>query len=433
MTDEGAAQVVPTLPTVPAVANAVNAPSPEQVAQLQALGDRVRAAVAAEDYEAALQAAHLALQMVPGHPVVLADVALCHMRCGRFAQALPAYEQAARGLPGNENIADGLTECYGRLGRGEDVAKEGRRALSLKAAQVAGAQGWPLPAGGPPPFDGSRPERNLVAFTLFGDNPRYCETAVLNIAQAQRWLPGWTCRFYVDARVPAAVLERLSAGGAQCVDMSQHPVREAAALTWRFLVLDEPGVDRFLLRDADSLVSAREAGAVNEWLRSDRWFHLMRDTYTHSELLLAGMWGGCGGVFKDIAKNLVLYSRQPPRLSARVLDQQWLREYAWPTVRQSVMSHDSAFAFDGGLPFPIHERVDLGDHYHVGGDICPGSVGGPSAAPDGATVYWRLINEAGAEVCRYASVVRNGAWRAHLPRPYTMALQAGQWRCQVAG
>ena len=72
-------------------------------------------------------------------------------------------------------------------------------------------------------------------------------------------------------------------------EQDQHAL---SGLMWRFLVLDDHEVDRFLIRDADSLISKREVAAIEAWQQSDKRFHLMRDYFSHTELLLAGMWGG---------------------------------------------------------------------------------------------------------------------------------------------
>ena len=37
-------------------------------------------------------------------------------------------------------------------------------------------------------------------------------------------------------------------------------------MTWRFLPLLDPTVDRLMPRDSDSQISLRESAAVNEWL-----------------------------------------------------------------------------------------------------------------------------------------------------------------------
>ena len=419
-------------PAITAQRKVGQAPTAAMVAQLAALGQAVRQHCDRGDFQAALSFANQALALAPGHPVVLGDLALCRMRLGQLEPARQAYLAAVRAAPGAENVLDGLAECCGALGLTEEVRRHGHAALAAKAAQVAGRPGRPLPALGPPPFDASRPQRNLLSFSLFGASPRYCETAILNVQASAALLPGWRCRFHVDASVPQAVQQRLLAAGAQVVDMDQHPSKGIAPLMWRFLVLDDPGVDRYLLRDADSLVSVREVAAVQAWLDSNRWFHLMRDWATHSELLLAGMWGGCGGVFQHVSASLQSYSQEPPRLGARLIDQHWLRHHAWPTVRQSVLSHDGVFGFFGGLPFPPHAPVtDMGAQFHVGANIGGTGVGGAAPGPDGRLVPWRLLNAQGQEVCRYDTPSRGGQWQALLPKPYVDGLRAGGWRCEL--
>jgi len=59
-------------------------------------------------------------------------------------------------------------------------------------------------------------------------------------------------------------------------------------MTWRFLPLMDPTVDRMLSRDMDSLITAREVAAVHQWLDSDASFHLMHDHPFHCGLLLLG-------------------------------------------------------------------------------------------------------------------------------------------------
>ena len=50
-------------------------------------------------------------------------------------------------------------------------------------------------------------------------------------------------------------------------------------------------MDLFASRDLDSRFSDREFSAVEDWLRSDKDFHLMRDHIGHGTEILGGMWG----------------------------------------------------------------------------------------------------------------------------------------------
>jgi len=57
---------------------------------------------------------------------------------------------------------------------------------------------------------------------------------------------------------------------------------------WRFLPILDPSVAVMVSRDADSLVSEREADAVNEWIKSGTSLHVMRDHGLHCISMLAG-------------------------------------------------------------------------------------------------------------------------------------------------
>ena len=62
-------------------------------------------------------------------------------------------------------------------------------------------------------------------------------------------------------------------------------------MNWRFLPTLDPQVDFFMSRDLDSLIFEREYSAVEEWLKSSKSLHIMRDHPLHKTAILGGMWG----------------------------------------------------------------------------------------------------------------------------------------------
>jgi hypothetical protein len=78
---------------------------------------------------------------------------------------------------------------------------------------------------------------------------------------------------------------------------------------WRFAALGDPTVDVFVSRDVDSFVLEREAVAVDIWLRSDKWAHVMRDSPGHRTEILAGLWGV--KAYLDRGKCLILAALGP--------------------------------------------------------------------------------------------------------------------------
>jgi len=407
--------------------------SPKDIAQLNqqlsALGQRFVQLSAQGDHAAALAVNAQARALMPEHPQILGDAALCHLRLREYEQSYAMYRKACALGPQDVNLWDGLTEVCGHMGRDAEVREYGLRSLQLKDALTQAARPLPVPASV------TRPEidrtRQVMAFSLFGDNPRYGETAKLNAMVAQQLLPQWTCRFYVDDSVPEQVRSGLQSLGAQVRRVSEQDQAQLSGLMWRFLVLEDPDVDRFLIRDADSLISRREVAAIEAWLQSGKCFHLMRDYFSHTELLLAGMWGGCGGIFKNVREQMVQYIAQGQYLGARVVDQHFLRMHIWPTVKQSLLSHDPVFGFLDGQDFPPHEAQDLGADFHVGCNLSSSSIGADSALPDGQRVHWKIEDLQGQTICQYSTPVRQGQWRADVPGPYAKLIQDGVWRVQV--
>ena len=104
-------------------------------------------------------------------------------------------------------------------------------------------------------------------------------------------------------------------------------------MTWRFLPLMDPTVDRLLPRDSDSLITAREVSAVNQWLdNSTSTFHLMRDHFYHCTTdILGGFWGA--KIYQrrhDILKaSTKIYYKTKHKMEYG-FDQTMLNTFIWP-------------------------------------------------------------------------------------------------------
>ena len=62
-------------------------------------------------------------------------------------------------------------------------------------------------------------------------------------------------------------------------------------MNWRFLPTMDAQVSQFMSRDLDSLITKREVSAVEEWLISQKSFHMMRDHPKHQAEIMGGLWG----------------------------------------------------------------------------------------------------------------------------------------------
>ena len=131
-----------------------------------------------------------------------------------------------------------------------------------------------------------------ISFGLYGSVKKYTEGALRNADLALDVYPGWKVYYYIDSSsVPADIVNKLKA-------KPNVVVRESSDFGnpfSRFLIADDPEVDRFIVRDVDSRLNLREKAAVEEWIQTDFSVHDMRDHPYHSYVMMAGMWGAKKG------------------------------------------------------------------------------------------------------------------------------------------
>jgi len=192
-------------------------------------------------------------------------------------------------------------------------------------------------------------KRNIISFSLWGNAEKYVNGSLENLKLAPEIYPDWSVRIYVDDSVPLDFCEELHKGGAD-VRLVNGPKRGSFyGAFWRFFVNDDETVDRFLIRDIDSRLNFREQAAVEEWINSDKDFHIMRDHPNHVWPIQAGMWGGKANKFKimpliNTVSNLDYYG----------CDEKFLMDMVHSKIKNSCIIHDSN---KKELPFPKHPPI----------------------------------------------------------------------------
>lgn len=338
--------------------NAIGGLKPESV------DDQKRLAAflfAAGDHKSAAAVMGHVVKLVPDDAEALTNHGVALSRTGQHEAAAQSLERAVELAPDAVNTRDALAAACYRLKRFDDARTHGERSLELKDAGAQDLKVFAVPDSLPAFSDGDS-TRNIIAFSLWGDGAKYCDGAVANAEAAPSIYPGWTCRFYADETVPVAVRGKLAGLGAQVQMMKR--TNPFDGLFWRFLPMNDGHTRHFLVRDADSVINTRERTAVDEWLASGKAFHVMRDWWTHTEVMLAGLWGGVGGVLPPLAE--LLKNFKSPGLANWHLDQWFLRQMVWPTARQSCLIHDSKFRSLGARDFPAGSSLPPG--HHVGQD-----------------------------------------------------------------
>lgn len=173
----------------------------------------------------------------------------------------------------------------------------------------------------------------IISFSVWGNDPVYINGILANAEIAKSIYSDWVVRVYHDNRIPPYCIQQLRGLGADTRLMPlEHPWD---GLNWRFQPAGESNVDVFIVRDADSRLNSREKACINEWLKSDKCFHCMRDHFEHNVPIMGGMWGtkkGCIPRFLDLLKR--------SKGDKKGDDQEFLAKFVWPFIREKALVHD---------------------------------------------------------------------------------------------
>jgi len=256
-----------------------------------------------------------------------------------------------------------LSELHARSETFEQSREWGLRALALKDQSIAEITKRAKPVLHA--FDPSRPEKNVISFSLFGNDPKPYTSAIRNSIVARNLFPGWTPRFYVDDNMPDTVAKALRNEGAQLRRVSGLP-SDRFGWFWRFLVEDDPEVDVYLVRDAAAPLTLKERSATADWLSSRKPFHVMRDSAAHADLMLAGLWGAHRGNLGGMTKRVQRFVKAAPESSPQSLQNLlFVEQELWPLVRGRMCCHDSFFGFGETHQFDPAFALPRGQH--IGG------------------------------------------------------------------
>lgn len=133
----------------------------------------------------------------------------------------------------------------------------------------------------------------VISFSLWGNQEKYTKGAILNAELALDIYPGWRCWFYIHKdSVPNDIIEKLlEFPNVDIIFLETLTL----AMSMRFRAIDHRSVDIMIVRDCDSQLSIREQVCVNEWLKSDKRLHILRDHPHHcgpkGHRIMGGMFG----------------------------------------------------------------------------------------------------------------------------------------------
>ena len=191
---------------------------------------------------------------------------------------------------------------------------------------------------------------NVISFCLYGNKATYILGMIENIKIAKNIYKNWDIYIYFNETVPENFIKEYLELGAKCIkceNLSKNKMNFEGML-WRYMPLDEKDVEFWISRDADSRLSQREFNLVDEWMKSNKTLHVIRDHRCHFNYIMGGMFGINNKLFRErysgkiktireTIKDLYQYYKERPYN----VDQIWLNDKFWNVLKDDSIAHIS--------------------------------------------------------------------------------------------
>lgn len=208
----------------------------------------------------------------------------------------------------------------------------------------------------------------IISYSLWGNSELYNYGMMENAIEAKNIYPDYKLYVYYNNTCDEKIITLLKKMDNVVLIKVNDETSKATNMLWRFI----PGFFSngiVLIRDSDSIVNIREQTAVQEFLNSDKKFHIMRDNAGgHRYKILGGMWGCRDKILHSLQNTFKEMIKKEKINDIRGWDQVWLKENVYENiVATSFIHHNKGLEGWDQLESWSKEFTKTSYTYFVGG------------------------------------------------------------------
>ena len=184
--------------------------------------------------------------------------------------------------------------------------------------------------------------KKVFSVCLWGDMPIYNIGAIKNADLCLKYYPDFEYWIYIHKKsVPQKTINDLKNKKNVKIIYKDDDINNSSPMSWRFESIDDPDVEIMVSRDIDTRILEREVVATNEWIKSGKTFHIMRDHPHHKGWpIYAGLFGTRKIKLLDSWKKKL---DEKKFIKYRTSDQDFLKDYIYPLIKDKCIIHDNFF------------------------------------------------------------------------------------------
>lgn len=204
----------------------------------------------------------------------------------------------------------------------------------------------------------------VISFSLFGALETYCIGAIKNAKIAKKMFPDYECWFYVHKpSVPKSICKQLKIMKHVKVILKEGDLKTCKPMMWRFEPICDPSVELIMSRDCDSRLIDRDVWCINEFIKSDKIFNIIRDHPYHIKEIMGGTFAAKQSEiflnFKDLLNDF-------KQVGEREYDQVFLKNKLYPIIKNNCLIHSNWHKFEGESVSKIKIPYNKDNYFFIG-------------------------------------------------------------------
>lgn len=188
----------------------------------------------------------------------------------------------------------------------------------------------------------------VFSFCIYGTERNYYDGLLENIKIIQEYFPDFEIYIYKGECDSSWIFE------GKRVRVIETNSSGLVNVLYRFLPLGE--IDVGFVRDADSRITERDRWCIQEFLKSSKKYHIIRDHYWHRSKIMAGMFG-----WKKICSEKINIPLSDNLVYG--FEEIYLSNIIYPLIKSETLVHTNNYAFVGEyvelITIPQKDKYDF--------------------------------------------------------------------------
>lgn len=193
----------------------------------------------------------------------------------------------------------------------------------------------------------------VFSFCIFGNKKKYLLGLCKNIEIINEKFPDFYIWIYAGNDIPEEYIIKYKSY--KNIKYIETEYNNRFLTCMRFFPIDESNIDLFFSRDTDSRITNRDIWCINQFIKSDKTYHVVREHYFHKALIMTGIFGAKKNINININLSEKFNEIKNELCENYNIDVDFVNKFLYNSIKNDLLIHTNIVAFKNEYT----EKIDL--------------------------------------------------------------------------